>query len=203
MSEVGKIYGAINAIMQEVGYVQKQKGANLNYTYASESALIEALRPVMVKHGVIAFVVGHGELTREEYQSKSGARMINSVLPGVVRFQHIDGSFIDVYAQGEGSDSGDKSVNKAQTGMLKYALRQTFLIETGDDPDKDASDERTGTKTTKTVTKAPATDHSWSAFLAHAGTKGVDEATARAKLKAAGFSGWEPKNWDKAVAAIA
>ena len=36
-------------------------------------------------------------------------------------------------------DVGDKSANKAATGLLKYALRQTFLIETGDDPDAESS----------------------------------------------------------------
>jgi hypothetical protein len=28
------------------------------------------------------------------------------------------------------------------TGSMKYAIRQTFMIETGDDPDKDQQDER-------------------------------------------------------------
>jgi hypothetical protein len=34
---------------------------------------------------------------------------------------------------------GDKATAKAMTGAYKYALRQTFCIETGDDPDKDPS----------------------------------------------------------------
>ena len=37
-------------------------------------------------------------------------------------------------SSGEGSDTGDKASNKALTGAYKYALRQTFCIETGDDP---------------------------------------------------------------------
>ena len=33
-------------------------------------------------------------------------------------------------------DTGDKDSNKAMTAAFKYALRQTLMIETGDDPDK-------------------------------------------------------------------
>ena len=51
---------------------------------------------------------------------------------------------IRVAAIGEGMDSGDKGFPKAQTNALKYALRQSFLIETGDDPDKYASTEDGG-----------------------------------------------------------
>ena len=207
----GKIYEAINAIMQEVGYVQKQKGANLNYTFASETALIQALRPVMIKHGVVAHVLLHNNLTREEYATKSGTRMTNSVIEGVVRFAHTDGSYIDVSASGEGSDSGDKSVNKAQTGLLKYALRQTFLIETGDDPDKDPSEERTTTTTVTSLTKAVAKPvaavtkpaKTWDAFLTMANDKfKLDPTQVQAALKKAGYNGFDPKNWNALEATL-
>jgi hypothetical protein len=39
--------------------------------------------------------------------------------------------------EGCGSDKGDKGAYKAITGALKYALTSTFLIETGDDPEKE------------------------------------------------------------------
>src|SRR3990167_1905296 len=55
---------------------------------------------------------------------------------------------------------GDKSVNKAMTGMLKYALRQTFLIETGDDPDTAPSAQdltpRAGRRTSRSQPTPPA-----------------------------------------------
>ena len=41
---------------------------------------------------------------------------------------------------GDGADTGDKASYKAMTGAMKYALRQTFVIETGDDPDDTPSD---------------------------------------------------------------
>lgn len=39
---------------------------------------------------------------------------------------------------GEGQDSGDKAGYKAYTGAVKYYLANTFLVATGDDPEKDS-----------------------------------------------------------------
>ena len=38
---------------------------------------------------------------------------------------------------GDGSDPDDKGVYKAIAGAQKYALMKTFLVETGDDPERD------------------------------------------------------------------
>jgi hypothetical protein len=51
------------------------------------------------------------------------------------RFSHVSGEYIDVQTIGEALDTSDKAANKAMTIGLKYAIRQFFLIETGDDPD--------------------------------------------------------------------
>ena len=136
------IHEAINKVMQEVGYVKKQKGANLNYTYAGEAALISALRPAMVENGIYMHVLKIENVTRESYTTTKGTAMVNTVISAVIRFAHVTGTFIDVASTGEGSDAGDKSANKAMTGLYKYAMRQTFCIETGDDPDKFQSEER-------------------------------------------------------------
>ena len=44
---------------------------------------------------------------------------------------------ITVKTAGEGLDSGDKAPYKAMTGALKYALLQSFLLATGDDPEEE------------------------------------------------------------------
>lgn len=134
---------AIVRIMEAVGYVRKQRAPNLNYTFAGEAALIAALRPEMVAQGVFCYVLETHGMEREKYQTAKGTEMTNTVLHGVVRFMHApSGTYRDVVASGEGSDSGDKSLNKATTGLYKYALRQTFCIETGDDPDRHPSAEQ-------------------------------------------------------------
>ena len=138
---IDTIQKAIWAVMCEISYVQKQKSPNLNYTFAGEAALIRALRPYMERYGIIMSVVAQNEVCFETYQTKSGAPMNRTRLLSTVRFYHApSGTFIDVMAPGEGADSGDKSGNKANTCAYKYALRQTFVIETGDDPDDEPSE---------------------------------------------------------------
>ena len=136
------IHEAINAVMDEVGYVKKSKAANLNYSFAGEAALIAAIRPSMVEHGIYMSVSEIISINRENYTTAKGTAMVNTVIHAMVKFTNRDGDSVIVAAVGEGSDSGDKSANKAMTGLYKYALRQTFCIETGDDPDKYASEER-------------------------------------------------------------
>lgn len=136
------VHEAIIQVMEKVGYVQKQKVGGLPYAFAGERALIKALRPTMIEQGLYVHVSNVEEIQRNEYASKSGTTMTNILIHGVVRFTHAPSdTHIDVHATGEGADAGDKAANKASTGLLKYALRQTFLIETGDDPDATGSEE--------------------------------------------------------------
>lgn len=136
MIEHKNIHEAINAVMEEVGYVKKQKSQDVKYTFAGEAALIAALRPAMVEHGIYMHVSKIENVSREHLTTKSGTQMVNTLTTGIIRFTHSQsGTFVDSWATGEGFDSGDKSANKAMTGLYKYAMRQTFCIETGDDPD--------------------------------------------------------------------
>jgi hypothetical protein len=136
------IHEAIAGVMGEVGYVKKERNARLDYTFTGEAALIAALRPAMVERGIYCHVLGVTEVQRENYTTKGGTAMVNTQLVATVRFTHApSGTWIDAQATGEGSDAGDKSANKAMTGAYKYALRQTFCIETGDDPDRESHGE--------------------------------------------------------------
>src|ERR1700738_467768 len=58
---------------------------------------------------------------------------------------------ITVKVAGEGRDPGDKGPYKAMTGALKYALLQSFLLATGDDPE----DERADARSTKSSSDRP------------------------------------------------
>ena len=53
---------------------------------------------------------------------------------------------------GEGIDKGDKAGYKAYTGALKYYLANTFMVATGDDPEKDSPSEIMNTKEEKKAT---------------------------------------------------
>ena len=146
---------AIIKIMENVGYVQKQKGNKLNYTYAGESALIAAIRPQMVINNVFLTVDNIDNITRETYETRSGSTMNDVIITGSMRFTHAPSkTSIVVWSSGEGSDVGDKAIGKAMTGMYKYALRQTFCIETGDDPDKEPSETMERKRKVHTPTKS-------------------------------------------------
>jgi len=127
------------AVMQEVAYVQK-KGrvgdGKYSYTYAGESELIAQLRPAMVENGIVMYPVECTHISTEEYTTARGSRVSLFLGKRSFAFQHIDSgeiAFVEVFA--EASDGGDKRASKAMTLAKKYALREFFLIETGDDPD--------------------------------------------------------------------
>ena len=154
--ELKNINEAINWIMSNVGYVQKKTAENLTYTFAGEAALIAAVRPWMVLAGVVMTIDGVMNKTREQYETKSGTPMNNTTIDIAVRFTHApSGTHTIVMASGEGSDSGDKATSKALTGAYKYAIRQTFCLETGDDPDEHSS-EKMERKKPETVEQAKA-----------------------------------------------
>lgn len=131
------------AVMQDVGYVQKKGkvgSGNYGYTYAGEKELINELRPAMLKHGIVMYPDTCEVVQTEDYTTSKGHRM--SMFLGKRRFvfEHVesgDQAFVEVFA--EASDQGDKRASKAMTLAKKYALREFFLIETGDDPDAEVS----------------------------------------------------------------
>lgn len=127
---------AFLAIMGEVGYVQK-KGVNTHqkYKYAGEAQLIEALRPVMLKHKVIC-IPSEAKSRETVVVTDDGKKTYRTIIDYTFVYTHVpSGTHLQVQVIGEGVDTGDKSAYKAATGALKYALRQPFLIETGDEPE--------------------------------------------------------------------
>jgi len=122
----------------------KLNAGKLNYSYAGEADLISALRPAMVDAGIIVYPHEIKEVNCESYITEktwngtvTKSRQNRTVTQTIFRFTHaVSGTHVDVPAIGAGIDSGDKDVYKAMTGAFKYALRQAFMIETGDDPDQ-------------------------------------------------------------------
>lgn len=131
---MSKINEAIVNVYKEVGYVQKDGKiafGNTKYNFAGEAAFIRAIRPAMVDNNLF--------MSPSKYEILS---TVNGLVTVYAEFTltHKDGETIVVTSIGQGKDSGDKAIPKALTGALKYALRQLFLIETGDDPDNLASE---------------------------------------------------------------
>ena len=125
-------------VMDEVKYIQK-KGLNSfhKYKYATEADVVAAFSGAMKKHQIFMF---HSMLEREDkpYKTRGGKDAFLVTVKIQVTFVDCESGerFVgDFY--GDGSDSDDKGVYKAITGALKYALMKTFLVSTGDDPERE------------------------------------------------------------------
>lgn len=127
------IHQRILAIMKEVLYVQKQKGATgMPYTAVMHDTVTALLHPQFVKHGIcvvpsVASVEQNGNRT----EIMMDVTFANADQPDdcfTVRFP------------GYGIDAKDKGPGMACSYAYKYALLKLFALETGDDPDKSNAD---------------------------------------------------------------
>ena len=126
----GKIYQAIAAVMNEVGAVSKDATNQYDkYRYRSIDAVMNAMHPAMAKHHVFVTpeVLEH---IREDRLSKKNDPMVYSIAKVRYTFWTDDGSSVQAVVFGEGSDRGDKSMNKAMSAAFKSALFQIFCIPT-------------------------------------------------------------------------
>ena len=136
---------AILAVYQAVDSVVKTRAPGLGYSFASEAGIIAVLRGPMTESGLIAYVETYDIKVDEQFTTARGTTMNRIVVAADVRFLHApSGTHIGVMSLGEGMDVGDKAVPKALTGALKYALRQTFLLEAeeADEPERYPSHEQ-------------------------------------------------------------
>ena len=138
------IIKALNDIMKDVTYVQKTSENTFHgYKYASESSLLESLRPAMISHGLVLIpsVSNVGSIDAHG----------NTTVTVEYTLSHVSGEIWPdkIIAVGCGNDRaksgsvGDKGIYKAITGANKYLLFKLFQIETGDDPEKDEGNSAT------------------------------------------------------------
>lgn len=136
-----QLISAVLQVMEEVNYVEKTGDISIGrsgYTYASELDLLLALRPAMIKAGLVLIPTGIDIALSERYNND---KMHHVVTKNKFVLLHTSGEQLEIEVAGEGADNGDKAIPKALTGALKYAFRQTFAVPTGDDPDEVPSTE--------------------------------------------------------------
>lgn len=136
-----KLYQKINACMSEIRRVAKNGRNDFHrYDYATESDILETVRPIMVKHNLhIGFDVTD---VRENHKNE---KQIITVALMVVTVTDCETGYSEKHQwAGSGEDSGDKGLYKAMTGGQKYFLMKFFSIPTGDDPESDGTPPRGG-----------------------------------------------------------
>jgi len=135
-----KILTALHAAMGEIGQVRKGKTNTFHgYKYAGEEEIIEEVRPMLLKHGLMLIPSLDGDARMDEHG--------NTHVVMSYTLAHVSGETIpNIRIPGCGNDRsskgvvGDKGTYKALTGANKYALMKLLMIATSDDPENDSHD---------------------------------------------------------------
>ena len=135
--------------LKEKGILKKGKTNEFdNYQYFSEAQYKELFTELFSEHGL--------ELTPNEieYSMFEGTEKQANGRNVKIEFTLTDietGFYETSIVTGEGIDKGDKAGYKADTGALKYYLANTFMVATGDDPEKESPDNKMNNKVEKKV----------------------------------------------------
>ena len=131
--------------------ILKKGGSNDydHYTYFSEAQYKELFTELFSKNNLEL------KFSELEYNTFEGSGKQCNGRMTRLEFTLIDvetGFFETTVITGEGMDKGDKAGYKAYTGAVKYYLADTFLVATGDDPEKESPTENMNTKTERKAT---------------------------------------------------
>lgn len=133
------VLAACLGVMGDLAYIRKanQDKKGVTYTFLAEADIVGKLHPLFVWHGLVIQPIECSFAHNEVYHT-ANAKPMNLVRVVIkYRIAHAPtGTDLIVCALGESYDSADKATGKAMTSAYKYVLRQSFLIETGDDPDE-------------------------------------------------------------------
>ena len=121
---------------RRLGYIQKRGHNEVHdYSYVTAADLAGAVGDILAELGVM--VLPRLESISHE-SAESDTRDLEHLTHVVMNYSFVDvdtSEEITVKVAGEGADGRDKAPYKAMTGALKYALLQSFLLATGDDPE--------------------------------------------------------------------
>jgi ERF superfamily len=134
----------LGEVRRRIGYIQK-RGYNErhNYNYVAAADIAGSVGDILAELGVVVIP----RLESITYEPHAPGRVdsvrVARVIMAYTFTDENSGEEITAKVAGEGLDAGDKASYKAMTGALKYALLQSFLLATGDDPEDERADSRT------------------------------------------------------------
>ena len=144
---MSSLYKKMHAVMVESEAIEKKmtvgEGKN-SYKAVSEAAVLNAIKPLLKKHGLVIFPVGvRISESFQEYQGKYGTtQRFMSELHAKYKLVDIDtGEFEILETVGYGADSQDKGSGKAMTYAYKALIQKTFCLFSGEDTDNEHSDD--------------------------------------------------------------
>jgi len=130
------IYQRINAVMQEVKYVQKDVSVSGGGSYkaVSHDMVLAVLRPAMLENGIVTRVEWLGGGITQFRDLKVDIKMHMYEASYRVDFVNMDNpeDFMTTVVPAHANDTGDKAPGKATSYAVKYAMLKTFGLETGE-----------------------------------------------------------------------
>lgn len=136
MTDKPTVVEALSAVMEEVRAVRKgDRNQQQNYSFRGVDAVVNAVGPVLRKHGVVV-VPAQSQATYRDVQTSTGKPSRECTVTVTYRFYGPAGDFIDAMVPGESMDFGDKGAPKAMSVAYRIALLQALCIPTDDvEPD--------------------------------------------------------------------
>lgn len=140
------IYQRINAVMQEVQYIQKDKaisGGGQSYKAVTHDQVVYAVRASMVKHGIVI----EPKQTKGEFLVMRDMNAKPAPVKMGLYYGEYDINFVNmdkpedrtvISIQAHASDNGDKAPGKAMTYAVKTAVLKQFYFETGENDESRA-----------------------------------------------------------------
>jgi len=143
-AKLQKKKNTLRKVLKEKGVLKKGAVNKYdNYTYFSEAQYKELFTGLFADCGL---ELKFNEISYETFTGTE--KRANGRMPKLeFELMDIDTGFGETTSiTGEGIDSGDKAGYKAYTGALKYYLANTFMVATGDDPEKESPSETMNNK---------------------------------------------------------
>ena len=132
----------------EVDHVEKAgTNSKQNYKFVRAADVLRAIRDAFAKFGVYA-QTNYELLGTYDIKTNSGGTMHTATVKAtIVLFDTESDETLTISGLGDGADSGDKGIFKAQTGATKNALRNGTLLPDEADPEADENvDVQTGSR---------------------------------------------------------
>lgn len=133
---------------------------NNSYKAVSESAVLNVVKPLLKKHGLILFPINvEVENWKDEFTTRNGdsARLVTQIKATYKIVDTDTGESELLQTVGHGVDTQDKASGKAMTYAYKALLQKTFMMFSGEDTDNEHSDAITDRQVKpKTISEAQA-----------------------------------------------
>jgi hypothetical protein len=133
------IYVLLNKVMDDVGAVRKEdKNQHQRFMFRGIDAVVKAVYPALVKHGVIVVPNLLEHRTSEVTVGSKRTPMSLCIVTVRYTFWGPAGDSVETTVAAEAMDSGDKATPKAMSVAFRTALLQALCLPT-DEEDPDAS----------------------------------------------------------------